>query len=144
MELGDKNHTRVLTFTPSLSLALPSNELARRGSMTLWTPGLSVQLASTPALQRPADSSSHSVCTAVHAAVLRGRLHGLERTPRTACVSVEAGPESQAEVMTSDLSFVTSTRGLEAASVRLQQRGVREAPQCRWDVTPLGRNAAGT
>lgn len=77
MELGDKNHTQVLTFTPHLSLALSWNELARRGSVTLWIPGLSVQLASTPALKRPADSSSHSVCKAVHAAVCYGgRLHG--------------------------------------------------------------------
>lgn len=47
------------------------------------------------------------------------------------------GPSLQAEVMASDLSFVTSTRGLEAASVRLQQGDVREAPQCRWDERTL-------
>lgn len=67
-------------FHTSLALGAFKDELARRGHMTLWIPGLSVQLASTPALKRPADSSSHSVCKAVHTAVCYGgRLHSARR-----------------------------------------------------------------
>lgn len=67
---GQKPHASPHVHT-SLALGAVRDELAR-GSMTLWLPGLSVQLTRTATLNRPADSSSHSVGQAVHAAVLQG------------------------------------------------------------------------
>lgn len=52
-----------------------------------------------------------------------------ERTPRTAERLWRAVLSSRAEAMASALSFVTSTRGLQAVSVQPQHGDVREAPE---------------